>query len=240
MLKIDLHVHTVQSGHAFNTIHDMALEARRKKMRIIGITDHGPFITGRGLEIYFKMGYRIPDRLFGVKILFGAELNIVDRGVVDLDDKILKKLKVVLAGFHKIEQYKDQGIKKNTDAMILAMKNPHVNIISHPYTRICPVDIEKVALAACKYNKLLELNCSNFRYIKHSSKMDKDTIPIVQKMIKTVKQQGKKFIINSDAHILHELGDDSAVMAMQKELGFTAKDVINNYPDELNEYVKIK
>jgi putative hydrolase len=237
MLRIDLHVHTVNSGHGFNSIHEMAQEAARKKMKIIGITDHGPFKTGAHMHDYFKMGFRIPDHLFGVRILFGAELNITDHGVLDFEESMLKRLRIILAGYHNHKYYQDKGVKKNTKNMVLAIKNPYVNVISHPYLATCPVNILKVVDEACKSGKLLELNVSNFRY---TNKITPDSLVRAKKMIARLKEKKQKFIVNSDAHIIHELGDDSPVMARQKELGFTARDVINNYPEELNQHVKIK
>lgn len=237
MLKIDLHVHTLSSGHGFNTLYEIAKEASRRKMSMIGIADHGPAVAGAPPVEYFKLGYRLPERIYGVRILFGVELNILDKNATfDLEENTLKVLTPVLAGFHRTSGYVNQGEKLNTMAMINAIRNPYVQIISHPFVSAFPVDVEQVAEAACKYDKLLELNCSLFKYMR---KISKDELVHLRRMIQIVKENSKKLIANSDGHVLSDLGDDSALMKLQKELGFTSKDLINNYPEELKAQLKI-
>lgn len=43
---IDVHNHTVASGHAFSTLQEMAAEASRQGLEYLGITDHGPTVAG--------------------------------------------------------------------------------------------------------------------------------------------------------------------------------------------------
>ncbi len=78
MLKIDLHTHTIASGHAFNTIYEMAEAASKKGIKVLGITEHGPETLGSAKEVYFECLDRVPKKLYGVKLMFGAELNIID------------------------------------------------------------------------------------------------------------------------------------------------------------------
>ena len=44
---LDLHTHTVASGHGYSTIQEMAAAAKEKGIRILGITEHGPSIEGK-------------------------------------------------------------------------------------------------------------------------------------------------------------------------------------------------
>ncbi len=46
MLRIDLHTHSIASGHALNTVYEMALVASRIGVTHLGITDHGPSMKG--------------------------------------------------------------------------------------------------------------------------------------------------------------------------------------------------
>ena len=41
-IRLDVHTHTVMSGHAFSTVQEMAREAARQGLDILGITEHGP------------------------------------------------------------------------------------------------------------------------------------------------------------------------------------------------------
>ena len=46
--EADLHTHTIASGHAYSTINEIAAEAARRQLRLIGMTDHGPALPGGG------------------------------------------------------------------------------------------------------------------------------------------------------------------------------------------------
>ncbi len=112
-MKTDLHTHTVLSGHAFGTVQESAGAAKRKGISLLAITDHGPAMLGSACEIYFKCGDRVPKVIEGVRILFGVEANIINENRdLDLPEKVLKKLDLVMAGFHQDVGYNDQGIEK--------------------------------------------------------------------------------------------------------------------------------
>lgn len=74
---LDIHTHTSASGHAYNTIYEMAQSASRKGLALLGISDHGPAMEGSASKHYFRSSRCIPRELYGVKILFGCELNIM-------------------------------------------------------------------------------------------------------------------------------------------------------------------
>ncbi len=225
MLKVDLHTHTIKSNCGLSTLNENINEAVRKGMKILGIADHGP---REGVsKTYFNMGYRIPNYVGGVRILFGAELSITNnKGELDLPENLIKKLDFVIAGIHPPLEEGRPTREYNTDAMINAIKNPYVKIISHPTClKDVPVDIEKVSEAACRHNKLLELNCAHFTY---EHKLKAVSIPATQEMIRIIQDRGHKLIVNSDAHNFHEIGDDSGLMKYKKILGFRDEDIINN------------
>ena len=43
---LDIHTHTLISGHAYNTIMEMAHAASEKGLELLGITDHAPEMPG--------------------------------------------------------------------------------------------------------------------------------------------------------------------------------------------------
>lgn len=234
MLKADLHIHTLKSADGFNTIYEIAKEAKRRKMEIIGITDHGPSAHDYSHKSYFLQYRRVPDELEGVKILFGAELNILsEEGDLDLPETAIQGLKIVSASLHKTN---GMNIKDNTKAMLNAMKNKYLKVITHPGDQKFPVDIEKIAYEAIKRNILLEINASHFRY---PHKMDEGYMTRIKKMIEICQENNHKMIIGSDAHILNEIGDDSALRESQKKLGFNDKYIINNSIQEVKEFFNI-
>jgi len=230
MLKIDLHIHTILSGHAYGTFYDVVNEARRKKMKVIAITDHGPEMIGSASRLHFGMGPRAPQYK-DLKILWGCEANVMDvKGNIDLSPKLQQKLDILLVGLHDSCGYKDAGTAGNTKAVINMLKNPNVDILTHPTNPLLPYDFDKVFQAALDNNVLLELNLSKLARGKD--------LPIFKKMIDMARSAGKKIIVNSDAHFIHEIGDDSILKKYWKELGLTDDMIINNYPDELMKFLK--
>ena len=62
--KIDLHTHTIASGHAYSTRNEMILAAAQKGMEVFAITEHAPAMPGTCHQMYF-MNYRVLPRVYG-------------------------------------------------------------------------------------------------------------------------------------------------------------------------------
>ena len=162
MLKTDLHTHSIASGHALNTVYEMVREAKKKGMGLIGIVEHGPSMQGAPHDGYFWVSDQL-DELYEVRVLLGIEANILnENGEIDLNGELLAKQRVVIAGLHARTPYKTNNLESNTAAIIGAMQNPLVQIISHPYRTDFPIDIEKVFQEAYRTQTLLELNNKTF------------------------------------------------------------------------------
>lgn len=160
--EFDIHTHTIASGHGSSaTITDMAKAAAAKNLKMLGISDHGPATLGGGRVSYFRnLAYAQKERL-GVRMLYGAEVNIIDReGHLDLDDSVLEHLDYVIASMHQ-PVIKPGTEEENTEAYINAMKNPHVTIIGHCDNTKFPVDYFRLFKAAMEYHVLLEINNSS-------------------------------------------------------------------------------
>lgn len=239
MLKIDLHTHSIASGHAFNTIYELAQTASEKGLELIAITDHGPNMKGSAHLEYFSMAKRVPKELFGVKILFGCEANIIDHdGRLDIPIEYLKSIDIVLIGFHKLTDYpKDSSREENTIAMIKAIEKYPVNIIAHPYRLDFPIIAEEVVKVALSHNTLLEINNSIFKTTGYN--LNDELILETRKMITVSKQNGGKLIIGSDAHIASEVGDDSNILKYWKTLDLDDSLIIGSV-NQLQEFINIK
>jgi putative hydrolase len=238
MLKIDLHVHTIASGHAHCTILEYIQQAKKLKMKVIGITEHGPGSTETLVSyIYFRELTRIPKIVDGVRILKGVEANIINaKGELDLDDDTLKRLDYVMANIHPDTPYKDGGPEINAQAVINAIKSGKINILTHPsVTKNIPVNVEKISEEACKNNVLLEVDIA---YLSER-RMKKDTLSNLKIMIDTAKKYQKKIIVGTDSHNIWELGDISKLDKIKKEIGLNDDLIINNYPKELFKLLKI-
>ena len=86
-IELDVHTHTIASGHAFSTLQEMVQAASEKGLKLLGITEHAPGIPGSCSPIYFRNLYVVPRRMYGVDLLLGAEINILDcEGNIDMDE----------------------------------------------------------------------------------------------------------------------------------------------------------
>ena len=148
---IDTHTHTLVSGHAYNTIDEMAAYAFQTGVTHLAITDHAPKMPGSAGILYFSNMKIIPRVKNGVRIYMGCEANIMDyEGSIDLKEYGLKGCDVVIASLH-IPCIKPGDIGQNTKALIKAMENPYVNIIGHPDDSRYPVDENDIKmLKLCK------------------------------------------------------------------------------------------
>src|SRR5512139_1930996 len=123
----DMHVHTVASGHAYSTVNEIARAAKRKGLKAVAITDHGPALPGGPHLYHFGATRCIPSWIGGVRSgrgvgasLFGAD------GTLDMPESYLARLDFVLVGLHEGTGFDDCGIDGNTEAMIRAMAHPRV------------------------------------------------------------------------------------------------------------------
>ena len=110
----------------------MVHAAAEKGLQILGITEHAPGIPGTCSPIYFRNLHVVPRKMYGVELLLGAELNILDyEGHIDLEEFYWKMLDIRIAGIHSL-CYQNGTIEQNTSAMLGAIRHPYVQIISHP------------------------------------------------------------------------------------------------------------
>lgn len=229
MLKIDLHTHSVASGHALNTVFEMAYFASQNGVTHLGITDHGCAMKGASHAEYFWVSDQLTE-LYGVKIFLGIEANILnDNGEIDLTGDLLKKQKVISAGLHDFTPYKSSGIEYNTSSILKAMQSPFVKIITHPYRTEFPVDIESLFQGSMETNTVLELNNSLFTRQESLGEL----IGVYRKLISLCKLNKRKIIIGSDAHVATKIGNDMNIQLVSNELGLTPEIILNNFPEEL-------
>lgn len=146
---VDLHTHTIASGHAYSTIEAMIKAAEQKGIRLFGITEHAPKMPGTCSELYFN-NLRVLERKHGeMYTLFGAELNIMDmEGHVDLPERTLKQMDLCVASMHG-PCFHPGTIEENTKTYLNVMKNPYVNIIGHPDDSYYPVGLSCIG-GRCK------------------------------------------------------------------------------------------
>lgn len=230
---VDTHSHTLVSGHAYNTMSEMAAAAKNAGLKALAITEHGPSIPGSCQPIYFH-NYKVIDRFaYGVELLLGCELNIVDYdGTVDLDRKSLSRLDIALASIHNL-CYTIGTRTENTRAYWKAMENPYVDIIGHPDDGRVPVDFKELVRCAKETGKLLELNNSSLDPLSSRE----DGYENMKIMLGYCEKYGAMVSLGSDAHFFRHVGGFNEVQAILDEVRFPEELIANTSVEKLKKHL---
>lgn len=230
---LDSHTHTIASGHAYSTVHEMAKAAADKGLELLGITEHAPAMPGTCHEYYFQNLKILPGKLYGIEVMFGAEVNIVDtEGTLDMEDELLKKMDVVIASLH-IPCIRPGTIEQNTTACLHAMENPWVNIIGHPDDSRYPLNYEALVRGAKDCGILLELNNNSLNPMGSRQ----NPVPNDIRMLNLCKQYQVPIIINSDAHTQEEVGNHCYTDEILARTEFPEKLIVNRSVAEYKKYI---
>lgn len=196
-LRGDLHAHSDWSdGRA--SLEAMAEGALALGLSYLVITDHSPSLGAlNGLSparlreqrrAIDRLQKRLGDRL---RLLQGAEVEVLADGRLDYDDDVLAGLDLVIASLHvSLRQDRDQI----TGRLLSAIRHPHVDVIGHPTGRLIgsrgasDVDLEAVFAAAADHGVALEINA-------HPERLD-----LNDGYARRAWQVGALLCINTDAH----------------------------------------
>ena len=236
----DYHVHSVFS-HGKQTIAENARRAKELGFRQIAVTDHGlrHIIFGLRRKKLAKMREEIAalGDADGVEILLGVEANLIGtEGQVDLEETDYEELGPIVCNFHKAVypatfgdafvffvpnlwydgwnlKTPDKLVRRNTRALVKAVQNHKIDIISHINFSMA-VDCEEVAKACADYGTMIELSGKKISYSDEE----------FQRMAAT----GVTFIMNSDAHSLDRVGNFDLALTLIERNGYPL-DKIANY-----------
>lgn len=231
-IKGDLHCHSKWNG-GLNTIEEIVEAAREMGYEYIGISDHTRFLkiehgldekklTQQRKEID-KLNERFQASGFKFQVLQGCEANILNDGSIDIKDEALAKLDYVIAGIHSNFKMPKE---KMTERIIKAMKNPNVDIISHPTGRILKrrdeyqIDFDKILRAAKETGTILEINSFPER------------LDLRDQNIRQAKEAGVKMVINTDSHHKDQLRFIELGIAQARRGLAEKENIINSQPLE--------
>ena len=232
---IDMHTHTVASGHAYSTIHENIQFAKKHGMKFLGTSDHGSTMTGGPAEYFFHNLKVVPREMDGVKILRGMEANILDvNGNIDeLDSKALDGLDYLIASLH-IVCIEPSTKEDNTMAILNVMDKEKVKIIGHPDDARYELDYEAIVKKA-KENILLEVNNSSLS--PNTSR--EGARENILKYLELCKEYGVRIIMGTDSHICYDIGVFQYAEAIIEEANFPKELVINYWEDQIIEFFGI-
>lgn len=200
-LRGDLHVHTADSDGR-DGLEAMARAARARGLRYLAITDHSPrlaVVHGLDAARLARQAEAIDalnEKLDGITLLKGVEVDILEDGRLDLPDRVLARLDLVVGAIHHAF---DLPAQRQTERLLRAMDHPHFSILAHPTSRLleerapCAFDLERVIRHARERGCFLELNAQ-------PSRLDLD-----DRACRMARDAGVLVSIASDAHSTLEL-----------------------------------
>lgn len=230
---MDLHTHTLVSGHAYNTMREMVQAAADKGLKVLGITEHAPKMPGTCPHFYFHNLKILKRSMFGVELLLGAEVNILDyNGHVDLQNKEMSSLDVVIASMHS-PCIRPGTKEENTRAYLKAMENPYINIIGHPDDGRFPVDYRALVEGAKERHVVLELNNHSLDPIcMRANAWEND-----MEMLKWCMHFHQPIVVDSDAHADIYVGEFGFAKELLEEMSFPRELILNRDPEAIRPYM---
>ena len=227
-LQGDVHMHTVETDGR-NTIEEMAEAAKERGYKYMAITDHSKNLAfANGLDdpralAHIQKIREASERIGGIKIFAGIEVDILADGDLDLSDGVLAEMDIVIASVHSVF---NQEPAKMTDRLLKAIENPNVSVIGHPTGRIqlrreaYAFDMDAVLTAAAKQKVAMELN-------SYPDRLDLNDVHLRQ-----AKQRGVKIVINTDSHHTSHLEKIRYGVLQARRAWLTKDNVLNTLPTE--------
>ncbi len=227
-LQGDVHMHTVETDGRC-TIEEMAAAAKQRGYRYMAITDHSKnlaFANGlddkRAIE-HLKRIREAGQRIEGIRIFAGIEVDILADGALDLSDGVLEQMDLVIASVHS---HFNQEAPQMTDRLLRAIENGNTSVIGHPTGRILlrrdayQYDLEVVLKAAARHQVAMELNAYP------------DRLDLCDRHLRRAKERGVKIIINTDSHHTSHLAKIKYGVLQARRAWLTREDVLNTLPPE--------
>lgn len=233
---IDVHTHTIVSGHAYSTVKENIEDAIKNGMKYLGLSDHAPAMPGGPHAFYFNNIKCIPSEVDGLKILRGIEANIMDYdGRLDAEeDEMLKGVDYAIASLHP--PCIEAGTKEeNTNAILKAMDKDKVKIIGHLDDSRYEIDYEPVVKKAKEMNILLEMNNSSLKPTSFRMGARENYVT----MLELCKKYNTRILLGTDAHISYDIGKFTFAEELLEQLEFPKELVLNYHEDQIKEFFEI-
>ena len=237
-IRAELHSHTTWSDGKL-TILELARAALARGLKILAISDHSHSLgVVRGMTPQDVTQQRQEIQAVqtelgdSIRLLQGVEVEILADGSLDYPDEVLAGLDIVTASLHSSLR---QPREKVTERLLLAIRNPHVDIIGHPTGRLLPnregadLDMDAVLSAAQQSGVALEINA-------HPARLDLEDI-----YARRAIEMGIRLAINTDAHSQSDLELLHFGVATARRAWVEPQHVLNAWPtDRLLSWLKAR
>ncbi len=229
-LKGDLHCHSLWSDGGA-PVEAMARTAMALGHEYLVLTDHSPRLTvahGLNRERLLAQLQEIEAlnaQVAPFRVLTGMEVDILEDGRLDLDDDLLVRLDVVVASVHSKLRMERTPM---TERMVLAVANPHVDILGHCTGRMIgkrppsTFDADYVFAACAQFHTAVEINCRPER------------LDPPEELLALALEYDCYLSIDSDAHATGQLEWQPHGCEKAAQAGVPVERIINTWPvDEL-------
>jgi len=236
-IKGDFHAHTKASDGKCD-ISELAQAAKDMGYKFICITDHSKSsaiangLSPKRLAEQIKQIHKISEKIKGITIFAGTEVDILADGSLDFEDKLLSELDFVIAAIHSGLASPREKVTMRT---LKAMDSPYVNCIAHPTGRLLgerdamDIDMAAVVKHAAQTHTALEVNANPHR------------LDLKDVHCKMAIEAGVKLAIGTDAHSTESLGLMGFGVATASRGWVIKADVLNTMsPTKIKSFVKAK
>ncbi len=229
----DVHTHTNVSPHAYSTLYENMCAAREKGIELVAMTNHAPQMPDSAHFWHFLYFKAIPRLIKGVKLLCGAEANVLNRkGDLDLPEKILADMDILIASIHP-SVYVEKSGGDHTETWLNVLNNPYVDILGHTGSPDFLFDIDVVIPYAKERNVCIEIN-------NHSFLSRPQNVERCREIALACKKHGAPIVVNSDAHFMAEIGLVPKAVEMLEEMDFPEELIMNLNAEKFIKYLSDK
>ena len=227
-IKGDLHSHTDHSDGTYS-IAEMAEAAKRCGLGYLGISDHtkneriANGMNDKQFAKHFDEIDKVNDKLDGIHLLKGAEIDILKDGSLDLERKTLEMMDYRLASVHTNLKMSREEM---TERVVKALSSGYVDIMGHPTDRLIgsrdPInmDLDKVFEVAHDNGVIMEID-------SFPERLDLGDENIIK-----AKKHGLLFSIDSDSHSTDHFNVLRYGIGTARRGWLLKEDVINTLPVE--------
>jgi DNA polymerase (family X) len=200
-IRGDFHMHSKWTD-GNSTILEMVRACKERGYQYCAITDHSQAVRvagGLSAEDFKKQREEIEqarEKVRGITVFTGCEVDILPDGSLDLPDDLLEKLDVVVAAVHaKMDMTQSEMTKR----VLKALAHPAVTVLAHPTGRLInqrepfAIDLEEIFHAAKENEVAVELNAQPDR-------LDLNDLHLFR-----AREVGVKIAIDTDAHSTEQL-----------------------------------
>lgn len=229
-IKGDIHIHSnypIEPSHDFgaDSFETLIKKAESLKYEYLGLSDHSPSASTHNQKQIVDLVKKRSEKIEQLKsshkdisILNLLEIDILSNYQLSVPEEGLKLLDGAIAGIHSSHR---QDKKTQTKRMLVAIRSPYVQVISHPTGRLLgkreayELDWPLIFKECVRNKTLLEINAWPTR-LDLPDTLTRDAI-----------KAGVKLVINSDSHAVSHMDNLKYGIAVARRGWAEKKDIAN-------------